>query len=73
MEKQTHFWKPNIDRTGRLLRLIPGLLLLMAGVVSVFFWIWWLGLVMAIGGAFMIFEAARGWCLLRACRIKTPY
>jgi len=32
-----------------------------------------LAAVMAAGGGFMIFEALRGWCVLRACKIKTPF
>jgi hypothetical protein len=31
----------------------------------------WLGLALAAFGAFMLFEALRGWCAVRACGIKT--
>jgi hypothetical protein len=31
----------------------------------------WLGLVLAACGGFMLFEAWRGWCGVRACGIKT--
>ena len=31
----------------------------------------WLGLVLAASGAFVLFEALRGWCALQACGIKT--
>jgi hypothetical protein len=30
------------------------------------------GAALALAGIFMIFEAARGWCLARACGLKTP-
>jgi hypothetical protein len=30
------------------------------------------GIVLCITGPFMIFEAAHGWCALRAMGIKTP-
>ena len=30
-----------------------------------------LALVLALSGAFVLFEALRGWCALRACGIKT--
>lgn len=31
----------------------------------------WLGAVLAAAGAFVLFEALRGWCVLRACGLKT--
>jgi hypothetical protein len=31
----------------------------------------WLGLVFVAAGLFAIYEALRGWCLARACGIKT--
>jgi hypothetical protein len=31
----------------------------------------WLGLVLAACGVFVLFEALRGWCAMRACGIKT--
>jgi len=30
-----------------------------------------LGVTLAAAGAFVLFEALRGWCALRACGIKT--
>lgn len=32
-----------------------------------------LGLVLLVSAAFVLFEALRGWCVLRACGIKTKY
>ncbi len=60
----------NISKTGRLVRgLLALALLLGAGIgslVSV-----WLGAGLAVGGLFVLFEALRGWCVLRACGLKT--
>ena len=60
----------NITRTGRQVRGgIAGLLLLGAGFAFAF--CVWLGLALAVSGVFVLFEALRGWCALRACGIKT--
>jgi len=60
----------NINNQGRLVR---GL-----GALGLFVGAWfgfgispWLGGVLAASGAFVLFEALRGWCALRACGIKT--
>jgi hypothetical protein len=65
-----NFWTPNIQAPGRIARGLCGAATLVAA---------WLcrehtvgGAVLALGGIFMIFEAARGWCLARACGLKTP-
>lgn len=64
------FFAPNIDNKGRLARGIAGILLLISGVVAAFF-IWWVGIILLASAAFVLFEAIRGWCGLRACGIKT--
>jgi hypothetical protein len=64
------FFSPNIDGRGRLARAIGGLILLIGGVVAMFS-LWWLGLILLASAAFVLFEAARGWCFMRACGIKT--
>ncbi len=33
----------------------------------------WLALPFAAAGIFVAFEAARGWCALRACGVKTKF
>jgi len=33
----------------------------------------WAGLISIFGGGFAWFEAARGWCVMRACGIKTKW
>lgn len=64
----------NIGPTGRWIRLLLGLAAIAAGV---WFWVakndgfWSIGLVVA--GLFMIYEAVRGWCALRALGLKMPF
>ena len=64
------FFDKNIDWKGRLIRGVWALLLLV-GTVFGFFVNVWLGVLLAISCLFVSFEALRGWCLLRACGIKT--
>jgi hypothetical protein len=66
------FFQPNIGSRGRRVRCGIAALLFIAGGVT-FFYIWWLGLVFIGIGIFALFEAARGWCLARACGVKTKY
>lgn len=63
------FFSPNITGTGRLVRGLAALLLLV-GAGFAFAFCFWLGLVLLVSGAFVLFEALRGWCALRACGIK---
>jgi hypothetical protein len=62
----------NIDRKGRIIRAVIGLVLLIAAVF-IGLQIWWAGLGLGLGAAFVFFEAARGWCVARACGIRTKY
>ena len=62
--------KRNIDNSGRILRGLGGIVLVMMAA-PVFERIPWLALIILFAGAFCIFEALRGWCALRACGIKT--
>ncbi len=64
------FWQPNLPRAGRTARAILGGLLLVAAAAA-FFWHLWAGLILLASAVFVLVEAARGWCLLRACGIKT--
>jgi len=63
-------FSPNINLKGRLVRGLAGLTLLAAGL-----WMLdrqpWPGLLLLAGSGFVLFEALRGWCVLRACGIKT--
>lgn len=66
------FFRPNIDRTGRLIRAAGALCLAIGAAVS---WPHTRTAAIALGGAaaFVAFEAARGWCALRACGVKTKF
>jgi len=64
------FFSPNIDGRGRVLRAVWGAALVLVGLLLSGSHLWaCFGL--AAFGAFALYEAARGWCLLRACGIKT--
>ncbi len=60
----------NIGRTGRLLRGLLGIALIIARLVTSPHLLW-LCLLLVGFGLFGLFEALRGWCLARACGIKT--
>jgi len=64
------FFNRNIDRKGRLVRGL-GALALLATAGYGFTVSTWLGLVLLAAAGFVAFEALRGWCVLRACGIKT--
>jgi hypothetical protein len=64
------FFSRNIDRKGRVVRgaISVGLFIgawFVFGVSSV------LGIVLAVSAVFTLFEALRGWCVVRACGVKT--
>ena len=64
--------KPNLELKGRLLRGAAGLVLLAAALgfleTSALF-----SFVLTGAAVLALFEAVRGWCLLRACGIKTRF
>ena len=70
----------NIDAKGKAVRLGYGIVLLIAGVVLMFTWArpsggwiaWTVCALMVVSGAFAIFEARAGWCIVRAMGFKTP-
>lgn len=64
------FFSPNIDDRGRLLRAITAMLLFLVAILLVRH-VRWLALTVALSAIFVLFEAWRGWCALRACGIKT--
>ena len=64
------FFLPNIERNGRIARGVIGALCLVAGIIIAGDYSLW-GLVPVVAGLFAIFESVRGWCLVRACGIKT--
>ena len=70
----------NIDSKGRAARLIYGVVVLLAGVAAAVFWArtagsawpWVVAVSLVVAGAFGIFEARAGWCVVRAMGFKTP-
>ncbi len=65
-----HFFTPNITRAGRVVRAVWGLVLLATAGLVANRSFWACGL-LALAGIFAIYEALRGWCVMRACGIKT--
>jgi hypothetical protein len=66
--------KRNLEQKGRAIRGITAVATA-AGAVAGFLLGWPAALVLLLlaVGAFTAFEAAAGWCVLRACGVKTPY
>lgn len=64
------WFAPNIGRAGRIVRGLLGIVMVIAGLISSRHSVWLCLLLIGLGG-FCLFEALRGWCLARACGIKT--
>lgn len=64
------FFSPNIGTLGRTIRAVGGGLLIIGGLIGGRYSPW-ICVVLTISGGFMLYEAARGWCVMRACGIKT--
>ena len=64
------FLAPNLERKGRLVRGLMGLALLLGAAFSLGASIW-LTVLLAAAGGFVLFEAFRGWCVVRACGVRT--
>ncbi len=64
------FFSRNIDRSGRIVRgtIAAGLFI---GAWFAFGVSLLLGIVLTVWALFTLFEALRGWCIVRACGIKT--
>jgi membrane protein implicated in regulation of membrane protease activity len=67
------FFRPNLDRHGRIARGVIGALCLIAGIIVAGDYNWWLGLIFVAAGLFAIVESISRWCVLRACGIKTKF
>jgi hypothetical protein len=63
------FFARNIGPRGRVVRGVAALVVL--GVAYLSHTVWLSGVLTGVG-MFMLFEALRGWCVLRACNMKTP-
>jgi 1,4-dihydroxy-2-naphthoate octaprenyltransferase len=71
----------NIDARGKAARLISGIIVAIIGIALLVFaamdvlggsWPWWVGGLAVAAGAFQIYEARAGWCVMRAMGFKTP-
>ena len=64
--------RPNLDTKGRVIRASGALAM---GAAALFVWphSCIAGIALAGSSAFVAFEAARGWCALRACGVKTKF
>lgn len=65
------FFQRNIDSNGRIVRGVMGLSLLLGGGVTAVYLQLWLGIGLLVAGGFILFEAVSGWCVARACGMKT--
>jgi hypothetical protein len=65
-----NFFARNIDRRGRVVRAVWGLALIVTGIVLAAR-SGWACFLLVVFGVFALYEAARGWCVMRACGIKT--
>lgn len=66
------FFSRNIDSCGRWLRGALGIPLVVSGVLVCSNNLWG-AVALIIAGGFCLFEAVRGWCVMRACGIKTKF
>ncbi|MEE8537127.1 MAG: YgaP-like transmembrane domain [Acidobacteriota bacterium] len=66
----------NIGSRGRLWRALIGLALAGITVGWVFAFpdpLRWLSILPGVAAIFVLFEAAAGWCAVRACGLRTPF
>jgi hypothetical protein len=68
----SRFFSRNLDFRGRMARGVIGTICLVAGIIVAGDYSLW-GLVFVVVGLFAIFESIRGWCIARACGIKTKF
>jgi hypothetical protein len=66
------FFAANIGRKGRVIRAVIALCYFVAAGFA-FRVALWLGILLCVAGVFTAIEALRGWCVMRACGIKTKY
>ena len=64
------FLAPNINARGRMVRAVYGGVMIAIGVLALN-WSIVAGVVLLALGGLGLLEALRGWCVLRACGIKT--
>lgn len=67
-----NFFARNIDSRGRLIRGSLGAALVIGGVVVCGYNVW-AAVAMILSGGFCLLEAVRGWCVMRACGVRTRF
>ncbi len=67
------FWTPNIDNRGRIICGIMSIILFAAAFIAHRKGTEWLAIILVISGLVGVIETVRGWCVLRACKIKTRF
>lgn len=65
------FFSRNLETRGRLVRGCLGVALIVAGLL-VSEPDGWVCVLLVASGGFVLYEAVRGWCVMRACGIRTP-
>lgn len=69
----------NIDAKGKAVRLLYGIIMVLIGCAIMYWWArgshsllrWIIAIACIVAGAFGIFEARAGWCVVRAMGIRT--
>jgi hypothetical protein len=64
------FFAPNITTSGRIARAVWGVLLIVVAIIF-FSRSHIASCLLAVAGVFALYESLLGWCVLRACGIKT--
>lgn len=64
---------PNLESKGRWIRAVVAVCLLIAAYGVNRLWGGWPASLCLVGAGFVAFEAVRGWCVLRACGVKTRF
>jgi len=66
------FFAANIDGRGRAIRGLLGAGLVIGGVIVCNYNLW-AAISLILSGGFCLFEAVRGWCVMRACGVRTRF
>ncbi|QNN22815.1 hypothetical protein HED60_11230 [Planctomycetales bacterium ZRK34] len=71
----------NIDKRGRMARAVWGIVMLLGAVAMVVcavagflsgWWVWVVAAALLVAGLFGLYEARKGWCMMRAMGFRTP-
>lgn len=65
-------FRRNLDLKGRLIRGAVSVALFVGGTLALRIQLI-ASVVLFLGAAFLLFEALRGWCALRACGVRTKF